>query len=44
VEPGLRDRLLALLTDPSIVYLLLLAGVFGIAFVMTALHPHRCRG
>ena len=32
IEPGLRDRLLALLTDPSIVYLLLLAGLFGIAF------------
>jgi membrane-bound serine protease (ClpP class) len=37
VEPGLRDRLLALLTDPSIVYLLLLAGLFGIAFEMS--HP-----
>src|SRR5271166_2062263 len=37
VEPGLRDRLLALLTDPSIVYLLLLAGLFGIAF--EASHP-----
>ncbi len=37
VEPGLLDRLLALLTDPSIVYLLLLAGLFGIAF--EASHP-----
>jgi len=37
VEPGWRDRLLALLTDPSIVYLLLLAGLFGIAFEAT--HP-----
>ena len=37
VVPGLRDRLLALLTDPSIVYLLLLAGLFGIAF--EASHP-----
>ena len=34
---GLRDRLLALLTDPSIVYLLLLAGLFGLAF--EASHP-----
>jgi membrane-bound serine protease (ClpP class) len=37
VEPGLRDRLLALLTDPSIVYLLLLAGLLGLAF--EASHP-----
>jgi membrane-bound serine protease (ClpP class) len=37
VGPGLRDRLLSLLTDPSIVYLLLLAGLFGIAF--EASHP-----
>jgi membrane-bound serine protease (ClpP class) len=37
VEPGLRDRLLALLTDPTIVYLLLLAGLFGVAF--EASHP-----
>ncbi len=37
VRPGLRDKLLALLTDPSIVYLLLLAGLFGIAF--EASHP-----
>jgi membrane-bound serine protease (ClpP class) len=37
VEPGVRDRLLALLTDPSIVYLLLLAGLFGVAF--EASHP-----
>lgn len=37
VEPGLRDRLLALLTNPSIVYLLLLAGLFGIVFEVS--HP-----
>ena len=37
IEPGLRDRLLSMLTDPSIVYLLLLAGLFGIAF--EASHP-----
>jgi membrane-bound serine protease (ClpP class) len=37
VEPGLRDRLLSLLTDPSVVYLLLLAGLFGIAFELS--HP-----
>jgi membrane-bound serine protease (ClpP class) len=37
VEPGWRDHLLALLTDPSIVYLMLLAGLFGITFEFT--HP-----
>lgn len=37
MEPSLRDRLVGLLTDPSIVYLLLLAGLFGIAF--EASHP-----
>jgi membrane-bound serine protease (ClpP class) len=37
VEPGWRDRLLELLTNPSIVYLLLLAGVFGVAFELS--HP-----
>jgi membrane-bound serine protease (ClpP class) len=37
IEPGWRDRLLGLLTDPSIVYLLLLAGVAGIAFELS--HP-----
>jgi membrane-bound serine protease (ClpP class) len=37
VEPGFLDRLLALLTDPSIVYLLLLAGLFGVAFEVS--HP-----
>jgi len=37
VGPGLRDRLLSLISDPSIVYLLLLAGVFGLAF--EASHP-----
>jgi membrane-bound serine protease (ClpP class) len=37
IEPGWRDRLLGLLTDPSIVYLLLLVGVAGIAFELS--HP-----
>ncbi|MCW3474782.1 NfeD family protein [Limobrevibacterium gyesilva] len=37
IEPGWRDRLLGLLSDPSIIYLLLLAGVFGVAFEMS--HP-----
>jgi len=37
VAPGWRERLLAILTDPNIVYLLLLAGVFGLAF--EASHP-----
>jgi membrane-bound serine protease (ClpP class) len=37
VEPSWRDRLLGLLTDPSIVYLLLLAGVGGLAFELS--HP-----
>jgi membrane-bound serine protease (ClpP class) len=37
VGPDMRDRLLALLTDPSVVYLLLLAGLFGIGF--EASHP-----
>jgi membrane-bound serine protease (ClpP class) len=37
VAPGLRDRLLALMTDPSVIYLLLLAGLLGIAFEAT--HP-----
>ena len=37
VGPGLRDRLLALISDPSLVYLLLLVGLFGIAF--EASHP-----
>jgi membrane-bound serine protease (ClpP class) len=37
VQPGFRDRLLSLLSDPSIVYLLLLAGLLGIAF--EASHP-----
>ena len=37
IEPTWRDRLLGLLTDPSIVYLLILAGIFGVAFEL--LHP-----
>lgn len=37
MEPGWSERLLGLLTDPSIVYLLLLAGVFGLAVEFT--HP-----
>jgi membrane-bound serine protease (ClpP class) len=37
VEPSWRDRLLGLLTNPSIVYLLLLAGIFGVAFELS--HP-----
>ena len=37
IEPSWRDWLLGLLTDPSIVYLLLLAGVGGIAFELS--HP-----
>lgn len=37
VAPGWRDRLLATLTDPDIVYLLLLAGLFGLVF--EASHP-----
>jgi membrane-bound serine protease (ClpP class) len=35
VEPSWRDRLLELLTNPSIVYLLLLAGIFGVAFELS---------
>jgi membrane-bound serine protease (ClpP class) len=37
VAPGVRDRLLGLITDPSIVYLLLLAGLLGVAFEV--MHP-----
>jgi membrane-bound serine protease (ClpP class) len=37
IEPSWRDRLLELLSDPSIVYALLLAGVFGVAFELS--HP-----
>jgi membrane-bound serine protease (ClpP class) len=37
IEPSWRDRLLELLSDPSIVYVLLLAGVFGVAFELS--HP-----
>jgi membrane-bound serine protease (ClpP class) len=36
-EPNWRDQLLRLLSDPSIVYMLLLVGVFGIAFELS--HP-----
>jgi membrane-bound serine protease (ClpP class) len=37
IEPGWRDQLLELLSDPSIVYVLLLAGIFGVAFELS--HP-----
>jgi membrane-bound serine protease (ClpP class) len=37
VAPNWRERLLAIATDPNIVYLLLLAGLFGI--VVELLHP-----
>ncbi len=37
IQPTWRDHLLGLLTDPSIVYLLLLAGIFGLAFEFS--HP-----
>jgi membrane-bound serine protease (ClpP class) len=37
VEPEWRDRLLALVTDPNVVYLLLLGGLFAIAFELS--HP-----
>ena len=37
VAPDWRDRLLGVLTDPSILYLLLLAGAAGVVFEMT--HP-----
>ena len=37
VTPDARDRLLGLLTDPSVVYLLLLGGLFAVAFEAT--HP-----
>jgi membrane-bound serine protease (ClpP class) len=36
-DPNWRDRLLGLLTDPTIIYLLLLGGVFGVAFELS--HP-----
>lgn len=32
VEPGLRQRLLAILTDPSVAYILLLLGFYGLLF------------
>ena len=37
VVPDWRDRMLGVLTNPAILYLLLLAGVAGVAFEMT--HP-----
>ena len=37
VVPDWRDRLLGVLTDPSILYLLLLAGAAGVVFELT--HP-----
>lgn len=37
IEPTWRDRLLGLLTDPTIVYLLILAGIIGVAFELS--HP-----
>jgi membrane-bound serine protease (ClpP class) len=37
VEPDWRDRLLATLSDPSVVYLLLIGGLFALAFELS--HP-----
>lgn len=37
IEPGFRTRLLSVLTDPSIAYLLLIAGALGLAFELS--HP-----
>jgi membrane-bound serine protease (ClpP class) len=37
VEPDWHDQLLGVLTDPSVVYLLLLAGLFGVTFELS--HP-----
>jgi membrane-bound serine protease (ClpP class) len=37
IGPSWRDQLLALLSDPSIVYVLLLVGMFGITFELS--HP-----
>jgi membrane-bound serine protease (ClpP class) len=37
IEPSWRDQLLGLLSDPSIVYVLLLVGVFGVVFELS--HP-----
>jgi membrane-bound serine protease (ClpP class) len=37
IVPDWRERLLATITDPEIVYLLLLAGIFGIVFEVA--HP-----
>ena len=37
VTPDLRDRLLSLISDPEVVYLLLLAGLAGLVF--EAFHP-----
>jgi membrane-bound serine protease (ClpP class) len=37
VAPGWPDRLLGIITDPNLLYLLLLAGLLGVAFELT--HP-----
>ncbi|HEY2594608.1 MAG TPA: nodulation protein NfeD [Chloroflexota bacterium] len=37
IVPDWRDRLLGILTDPTLLYLLLLAGIVGVAFELT--HP-----
>ncbi len=37
LEPGLRTRLLQILTDPTVAYLLLLVGVWGLIFEFS--HP-----
>ena len=37
IEPAWRDRLLGMLTDPNVVYLLLLAGLFGL--ILEFSHP-----
>jgi membrane-bound serine protease (ClpP class) len=37
IAPNWRERLLGVLTNPSLIYLLLLAGLAGVAFEMT--HP-----
>lgn len=37
LEPGWRDRLLAVIGDPNIAYLLMLVGIYGLIFEMA--HP-----
>jgi membrane-bound serine protease (ClpP class) len=37
IEPGLRTRLLATLTDPNVAYILILIGIWGLIFEFT--HP-----